>query len=78
MCRSYIYISVRIWINIWQSMFHKEVNGRCGPVVNDKALPSVQYRNIALCRMVIKLHDRRTHTFDLASLHANITANVNR
>lgn len=48
-------------------MFRKESNGRCEPMVDERALQPMQYRNVALCRMVIKLHDRGTHTFDLAS-----------
>lgn len=60
------------------SMFHKRGNGRCEPIVAERALPSLQYRDVALCHMLIKLHERETRPFDLDSRHANITGNVDR
>lgn len=55
------------------SMFYKRDDSRCEPIVAERALPSLQYRDVALCHMLIKLHERETHPFDLVSRHANIT-----
>lgn len=60
------------------SMFYKRDVSRCEPIVAERALPSLQYRDVALCHMLIKLHERETHPFDLGSRHANITGNVDR